>query len=379
MDKNQKTVPPASKPVQRKIWMDNIRWITVMIVVFYHVIYIFNSSNVMGAVGHFHDVQYQDGVMLFVYPWMIMLLFAVSGISTRYALDKYSSKDFFRSRTHKLLVPSTLGVLIYQWIQGCINTLVADGFNQIPPEVPQPVRVIIGYIFSILFGTGPLWFIQLLWVFSLLILLIRKIDKKDKLYSLTSTVSPVIVMVLGYGLILGSAQILNMPLIEVFRFGVYFMAFLIGYFCLSAEKMQNMLEKLALPLGIAAVAVGIAYVIFHFGKNCADPKLLKSIFTNVYAWTAIMAIIGCGKKFLNRKSKFTDWMAAKSWGFYVLHYIPLLATAYLLYNFTSVPPVLIYIITAIVTCAASVLLFELFRRIPFLRWCILGIRSPKKQ
>ncbi len=56
----------------RKIYLDNIRWITVLLVMFYHVIYMFNAVGVMGGVGSFRKVQYQDGI-LYVYAWFMTL------------------------------------------------------------------------------------------------------------------------------------------------------------------------------------------------------------------------------------------------------------------------------------------------------------------
>ena len=44
----------------RKTYLDNIRWITVVLVVLYHVIYIYNGVEVHGVIGPFHEVQYQD-------------------------------------------------------------------------------------------------------------------------------------------------------------------------------------------------------------------------------------------------------------------------------------------------------------------------------
>ena len=44
----------------RKTYLDNIKWITVVLVVVYHVIYIFNGVQPNGVIGPFTDPQYQD-------------------------------------------------------------------------------------------------------------------------------------------------------------------------------------------------------------------------------------------------------------------------------------------------------------------------------
>jgi fucose 4-O-acetylase-like acetyltransferase len=97
----------------RKYYLDNIRWITIVLVVIYHVIYMFNGVQTYGVIGPFEDVQYQDSLLYLLYPWFMLLLFVVSGMSSRYYLEKHTEKEFIRSRTRKLLVPGTIGVIVF--------------------------------------------------------------------------------------------------------------------------------------------------------------------------------------------------------------------------------------------------------------------------
>ena len=41
-----------------------------MLVVLYHVIYMFNGIETFGVIGPFSDVQYQDAFQYIVYPWV---------------------------------------------------------------------------------------------------------------------------------------------------------------------------------------------------------------------------------------------------------------------------------------------------------------------
>ena len=50
----------------RKCYLDNIRWITVVLVVIYHVSFIFSAVITKGmAIPPFKEVQYQDGLQYF--------------------------------------------------------------------------------------------------------------------------------------------------------------------------------------------------------------------------------------------------------------------------------------------------------------------------
>ena len=152
----------------RKHFIDNIRWATIVLVLIYHVFYIYNSSGVFGGIGGFSEVQYQDSFLYFVYPWFMALLFLVAGISSRYALTLHTHKEFIKDKTAKLLVPSTLGLFVYHFITGYLNIKFGGGLSSIPAALIYPISVIS--------GIGPLWFIQMLYIFSLLLVLIRKID-----------------------------------------------------------------------------------------------------------------------------------------------------------------------------------------------------------
>lgn len=68
----------------RKTYIDNIRWMTVVLVVIYHVFYMFNGEVTGGVIGPFTSVQYQDVFQYIVYPWFMLLLFVISGMSARF-------------------------------------------------------------------------------------------------------------------------------------------------------------------------------------------------------------------------------------------------------------------------------------------------------
>ena len=69
----------------RRYYVDNIRWVTVVIVVIYHVLYMYNAEGIMGGLGRITDlsVQYYDIFMYLVYPWFRPVLFIAAGMSSR--------------------------------------------------------------------------------------------------------------------------------------------------------------------------------------------------------------------------------------------------------------------------------------------------------
>ena len=144
----------------RKPYLDNIRWLTVVIVVIYHVIYMYNGVQLFGVIGPFKEHQLQDAFQYMVYPWFMALLFVVSGMSSRYYLEIHNTKEFFKTRTQKLLIPSTIGLFVFQWILGYFNMQIGGSIESFS-AVPKPVL----YVIMVISGIGPLWYIQVLWIF----------------------------------------------------------------------------------------------------------------------------------------------------------------------------------------------------------------------
>lgn len=346
----------------RKTYLDNIRWTTILLVMIYHVFYMFNSAGVLGGVGSFSHTQYQDAILYFVYPWFMVLLFVVAGMSARYSLEKRTAKEFLKTRTSKLLVPSTLGLFAFQFIVGYFNMKIGGGLEQMPRFMVYPISAIS--------GIGPLWFAQTLWLFSVIIVLIRKIDKKDKLIELCKKSNLIIVLLL-FLVIWCASQILNMPVLTMYRFGIYLVSFFIGYYVLSDDSIQDKLESVHIPLLISAVVMGIVYTYFYFGKDYTSDAVLKHIFTNIYAWLMVLAVLGTFKAKLNGENKFTRYMTKASFGFYVLHYMPTLLACYYLKQ-TDLPTALIYVFALIIVFIATPLLYELIKRIPVYRFFVLG-------
>lgn len=363
--------------------MDNLRWFTVLLVLFYHVIYFYNNKGVFGGIGGFVDdpmKQPQDVVMYILYPWFMMLLFLVAGISSRYALDKQTGRQFIKSRTLKLLVPSTIGLLAFHWMTGYFNTAVARDMG-IFDNVPAIGRYFI-FAFS---GIGPLWFIQDLWIFSLLIVLVRRIDGKDRFWNLCGKASIPVLVLLGILIWLGSQVLIFNPrpesldgLFNLYKPITYFIPFLMGYFVFSHDEVQERVEKMHLPMLICAVAAGVALVWTGWGKTNTDPEFLSGWLNCLYAWLMMLALLGCFKAWFDRTGKFAGYMTRSSFGIYIVHYLVVAALGYQLRKHTDLPAWSMYVILTVAVMLLSPALYELVRRIPFLRWCVLGIKRDRK-
>lgn len=161
---------------ERKHYLDNIRWITLCFVILYHVFYIFNSSGVISNIA-VTGIKELDCTCVFIYPWIMCLLFVVSGVSAKYSLKTKTNKEFIKDRAKRILIPSIVGMFAYGWISGWITDYYGDIFGGNGAKTPGLIK----YVIYCMIGSGPLWYAQVLFVLSLVLVLIRKIDKHQKL------------------------------------------------------------------------------------------------------------------------------------------------------------------------------------------------------
>ena len=367
----------------RKHWIDNLRWVTVLLVLFYHVIYFFNNKGVFGGIGGWGEYpewhQYQDVVMYILYPFFMPLLFLLAGISARYALEKQTGKEWFRARTRKLLVPGTIGLFVFQWMTGYFNTLVAGRGAELA-AVPGPGK----YIMCALSGIGPLWFIQLLWLLCLVLLVVRALDRKDRFWNACGKLADgkagiVWILLLGILFWLGEQTLIKNPrpesadgLLNLYKPLFYLIPFLLGYFVFSHDAVQEKVKNAWIPLLACAVVSGGILIGTTFGQDNTSPQYLGSPLNCLYGWLMCLALMGWFNARFDRTGKFAGYMTRSSFGLYIVHYLVIASLGYMMKTYTQLPPVAVYAILTAAVFILSPLLYELLRRIPFIRWSALG-------
>ena len=308
------------------------------------------------------------------------LLFLLAGISARYALTKQSAKKWFGSRTRKLLVPGTIGLFVFHWMVGYFNTVVAERQG-----VFDGVPTIVKYFIMAFSGTGPLWFIQVLWLLSLVLLLVRRLDAKDRFRSLCGKAGIVPVILLGVLFWAGEQTLIRQPrpesldgMYNLYKPLFYLVPFLLGYFVFSHDEVQSRLAKARVPLMAAAVVSGTVLILTTFGQDITAPRYLGSPLNNLYGWLMCLAMMAWFKARFDHTNRFATYMTQSSYGIYIVHYLVIASLGYMMKTYTSLAPWMMYVILFVAVMLLSPAIYEIIKRIPFVRWCVLGIKKEKK-
>ena len=101
------------KSSSRKHYLDNLKWMILLILIPYHAA---QAYNVWGEPNYvFIDGnRIISGIIVFFSPFFMPLIFVLAGISTKYALKKRTNKEYIFERIKKLLIPSLFGI-IFLW------------------------------------------------------------------------------------------------------------------------------------------------------------------------------------------------------------------------------------------------------------------------
>jgi surface polysaccharide O-acyltransferase-like enzyme len=253
---------------------------------------------------------------------------------------------------------------------------LSDGASELAANgVPKFVIFLI----MVASGSGVLWFVHLLWIYSVILVLVRKIEK-GKLLEVGSK-TPLLLIALFFFPIWGAAQILNTPVVSVYRFGFYFVFFMLGYYVFSNEEVMDKLKKYAIAIIVIGVALSITFAVLNFiirdGANFADKPVNRGPLYAACAYFGSLAMLAGMARFGDFSNDLTKWMSSHSFGLYVFHYLGISTVALVFAQNAILPAPLCYLLSLIAGFLFGYGLYAIISRIPFFRWAVLGISKKK--
>ena len=95
----------------RKIYIDNLRNYTILLLFPVHTFMVWNDFGSRFYVW-LGESRLLSTLIVLVNPWFMPLLFVLAGISARHALEQRSRREYVKQRARKLLVPFLGGLLL---------------------------------------------------------------------------------------------------------------------------------------------------------------------------------------------------------------------------------------------------------------------------
>ena len=356
----------------RKYFIDNLRWLDVLLLIPYHAAQAWNTWQEPNYI-FFDGSRAISSIIVFFSPYFMPLLFLLAGMNTRYSLAKRSKGQYLAERAKRLLVPLIFGVAVLMppltFIAAKANLNYSGSFFEHYGVFFTKFTDLIGADGG--FSFGQFWFLLYLFVISAaavgVISLLEKFLPKKK----PDIPFPVICL-------LGAPLPLLSELLSVGgkSLAEYTYIFLLGYYIFSDDKTIDKLEKyspLTFPIGLAASLLNVWLFIWS-GKDYGAVNT-AAMFTS--KWFMLLALIGLGKRFLDTGGRLSRCMSVRSFPYFSFHFLILVAVQYALSGPLSGNTPLLYLIPVLSAFVLTLLCCELCLRVKWLSF-LLGTKPISK-
>ncbi|WP_417316834.1 acyltransferase family protein [Emcibacter sp.] len=371
-----------NQPSTRRYDLDWIRVIAFGLLIFYHIGMFFNSEGWHVKSAHMNETV--DHIMWLSSPFRLSLLFLISGVALRYAVDKATSVPRFAGRRFgRLFLPILFGMLVIVTPQAYFQLLATGEIT--PGYLDFYGRYLAGEeSFSITVPTwNHLWYVVYLLVYTMLLLpllpVVRRLaDQLDRPW---------------FGRLMSGGRLFLLPAVIfiIYRFTTdinfpenhalwgdwgaharYGSYFLIGFLLAKNATFWTLLDRSwrGAVMGALILAVGLSFLWANweswFGGITWIENIVRAL-RPLYAWMIIMAILGAGQAYLNRPGKWLSYCSEGIFPWYILHQSLIVISGALLGHMGLDVWSEFFLVLA-VTAGGCLLIHEvLIRRIAFLR------------
>ena len=288
----------------------------------------------------------------FISVWHMPLLFFLAGCSTYFALRKRSGGQYAWERVKRLLVPLVFGIFILippqTWYGGRFNSgytgsywhyLVSGDFLR--------WNIQDGGDYFGGFGIGQLWFIMFLLFMSLIALPLVLWGARGRGVAPDAGLLPAPGPA---GLVAPAPSSSSsvggiVPEIPGGPFVYYLFIFILGFVAVCDPKFMESAERYRIPALVAGVGVGPVLGaerrLPQLASRPVVPRAGLSILGNGRrsGWSS-WALLGFGKRYLDRTSRTQKYLAEGSYPVYILHQTVIVIIGFYVIRWAAPRPVL---------------------------------------
>ncbi|WP_066683767.1 acyltransferase family protein [Christensenella intestinihominis] len=347
---------------ERKHFIDNLRWMAILLLFSFHAAQIWSGGEYSG----FYVWSYTDNILYIfstaVYPWYMTLLFVLAGMSSKYALQKRTDRQFIIERTKKLIIPFIFGVLVLVPVMTYIAEIYFNGysgsyFDQYRLFFSKATDL-TGYRGG--FTPAHLWFLLYLFIISLVSLLMIRIQQKA-LPDLRAKRLPYWALILLFIPVWLMFHVLNIGGKSI---GQFLILYIFGYYILSKDRIQQEIKRYRFVSLILSLVSGIIYTYLYCFINLRN-ELITGLFV-FFGWLGILTLLGFGQTLLNFQNKISAYFTRASYPIYIIHLPVLVIAGFFVLKF----PVGIFfqfLLIILLSFTVTILLYEGIRRLPYFR------------
>lgn len=364
----------------RRYDLDWLRVIAFGLLIFYHIgmYYVTWGWHVKSV----HAGPFAEPLMRLLSPWRLSLLFFISGVALKFAVDKMQA-GFTRKRFFRLFIPLMAGVFLIVPPQAYYELLgkgeIAAGYLDF-----YKIYLSADQSYSIILPTwNHLWYVAYMLVYTMAVLPLMPMIGRWAAAMDTP----------WFERLMAGGRVLVLPglLFVLYRFTTdrwfpeethalvddwgghvrYFSYFLLGILLAKNAAFWRAIALVSRsgPL----LAVGLAVVLSAAWANWAGVSdqpfavVVAQALRPLYAWVVIASLLALGQQYLNRKSPLLAYLTTAIFAFYILHQTIIVVAGVWLSGY-GLPVVVEFAALVTLTFGGCYILYEfVIRRVGLLR------------
>ena len=171
----------------------------------------------------------------------------------------------------------------------------------------------------------------MLWLYSLILLGLRKLDSKDRFYNVcgnifSTRIGVAMLLLIFFFLSWGGSMLTSYdaPLMGLYRIPFYIVPFLFGYYVFSQDKVLDNFSTKGPYAAVLFVLMVVLYAWRWYPQNYTSGAVQQDWSTMLFATMGSVCLLAVFRCYFDRSSSLTKFMSKRSFGIYVLHYLPLI-------------------------------------------------------
>ncbi len=372
------------KAAVRLLFVDNIRVFLTILVLLHHTMIIYAGSG-----SFLYTEGRQDTITSVIGGWFcgvnqayfMSLFLLISAYFVPGSYDRKGASHFLKDRLIRLGIP----LIIYSWIISPLTWIVITGVSQ---GQTRPWWTYLPGVGDAVIGAGPLWFVEVLLIFSLVYALWRRLFQPNPPVPPVETESrfPGNAAIALLALLLGVASFvvrLWMPVGASFSllnlqfpfFVLYIALFIAGLIAYRRNWLLGLPDatgKLWLGIAIAlillfvpmALAAGAMENDQSFRGGWYWQAMAYALWESFVCFGMCIGVIYVFRRYLNRQGRLAKFLSPNAYTAYLIHAQVITATALLLRN-VDLYPLLKFGLVVLIAIPVSFVLSNLIRKLPY--------------
>jgi surface polysaccharide O-acyltransferase-like enzyme len=373
----------------RLLFVDNIRVFLTILVILHHLMITY-----AGTGNWYYTEGRQDFVTNTIGGWFCAtnqayfmgLFLLISAYFVPGSYDRKGPSRFLKDRLIRLGIP----LAVYSWV---INPLflyvgltLADGLSM------SLWRFVAAEYFSKygqpVLGAGPLWFVEVLLIFSLVYVLWRLLTRSRPPEPPVETAFPCNGSIALFALLLGVAGFLvrQFFLIDEYNFkplnlqfpffAQYIALFVVGLIAYRRNWLLGLPDKVGrLWLGLAALLIlsWVPLMLVGGATTSFDPyrggwhwqAFAYAVWESFLCISMCIGVIYAFRRYLNRRGKLAEFLVPNAYTAYIIHALVITTVALIARDLLPIYPLLKWVVVALVSVPLCFGLSSLIRKIPY--------------